>query len=236
MKNYKIYCLIDPRFGLIRYVGCTARSLNERLAQHYNNKESNCNVDKFEWINELKVINIRPIIAQLQECDEYEYENAEKYWISVFPNLLNRHEGGSQAFSNQSDLSRNLSAVKHKKPIVRLEYPSGKLIDYWDSAKDAYEALNIKTTAINNVLRGDVVRAGGFAWQYLKDFENGKPITLSKSIKLTKVLNKETNEEFIFGSIKEASLFIGSTIQSVHQQLYRTGVYNNEKFSIIKLN
>lgn len=61
-----------------------------------------------------------------------------------------------------------VSAQKRLRRIVQLTL-DGDLIQYWDSIKEAQEALN--THSISAVCQGKRKSTGGFKWMYLEDYE-----------------------------------------------------------------
>lgn len=89
---YKIYCLLDPTTYVIRYVGATSKSLEERLKGHMKKSPIS---HKTNWI---KSLNVKPIIELLQEIPEDYWQQAEIYWIAYFKsigcNLTNTTTGG----------------------------------------------------------------------------------------------------------------------------------------------
>jgi hypothetical protein len=97
-KMVKIYCLIDPRDNLVRYVGYTTSTLQLRLNGHMTSIYTKKRTHKINWIFNLKSVNLKPTIHLLEEV-EFEYGwDAEKYWIEQFKHwgfkLTNSSEGG----------------------------------------------------------------------------------------------------------------------------------------------
>lgn len=95
----RIYSLVDPRDGIVRYVGATSLSLKDRLRAHLsglNNKRKR-SVALGDWLRQLYSANVQPEIIELQCCDDA--DEAEKFWISKFRSegvsLLNVRGGGS---------------------------------------------------------------------------------------------------------------------------------------------
>lgn len=89
----KIYGLVDPRNNEIRYVGKTKNTLNVRLSRHINDKPKH-NTYKHNWICSLKKENIKPIIIELETCNESNWIERERYWIKQYSNLTNLTAGG----------------------------------------------------------------------------------------------------------------------------------------------
>lgn len=114
----KIYVLIDPRTGEIRYVGVTSRTLKQRLASHVQSKHKCL---KYGWIKSLQKLGLEPEIQLLQTVGETEWTVAERYWIAYFTDagcrLTNMTEGGEGApgcrHSEESKLKRSNSMLGH---------------------------------------------------------------------------------------------------------------------------
>jgi len=87
-----IYSLSDPITDEVRYIGKTIRP-KQRYKEHIRNSKdkktySNC------WINSLIKDGLKPILSILEECDESNWIEREKYYISINSNLTNLTEGG----------------------------------------------------------------------------------------------------------------------------------------------
>jgi hypothetical protein len=111
--DYRIYGLVDPRTNEIRYVGKTKRTLRVRLRAHIND-EPKSNTYKHNWINQLKQINLDPIIIELELCDENTWIEREKYWISYFKNLTNLTTGGEGCDYFKEEILNKISAKVKK--------------------------------------------------------------------------------------------------------------------------
>lgn len=86
METCKIYTLLDPRTGAIRYVGRTVQLLQNRLQQHIWKSEKEQHA-RAKWIQELARENLRPEIHLVAEVP-VEYAVAhEKQWTR---DLLNQ--------------------------------------------------------------------------------------------------------------------------------------------------
>lgn len=99
MKNYKLYCLIDPRDNAIRYIGITSQKyLCKRLIGHIH-KAKEKNTDKDKWIRLLISEGIRPRIKLIKK--DIPIENWEEEEIKAIAEhkalgykLLNQSIGG----------------------------------------------------------------------------------------------------------------------------------------------
>jgi NUMOD3 motif len=94
-QSARIYVLIDPRDGEIRYVGWTIQTLAKRLGAH---RCAQGRHHRATWIRALKREAHVPIIRLLQEVRASEAPEAERYWIRFFRLagclLVNTTEGG----------------------------------------------------------------------------------------------------------------------------------------------
>jgi hypothetical protein len=73
-----IYALVDPRDGLIRYIGRTMRSLRERLEGHISDPSGK---RTRAWIGELRALRLRPRIQLLAVVPIGMQEGDELWWI-----------------------------------------------------------------------------------------------------------------------------------------------------------
>jgi hypothetical protein len=93
IMEIKIYGLVDPRDNNIRYIGKTKRQLNKRLYEHISNKRT-IRTYKSNWITALKKENLKPLIIELEVCNENNWVEKEQYWINKTNNLTNLTKGG----------------------------------------------------------------------------------------------------------------------------------------------
>lgn len=61
---WTIYALVDPRTNQIRYVGQTQNHPSVRLEGHLQKRDENR--EKLRWLDELRALNIKPIVVALQ--------------------------------------------------------------------------------------------------------------------------------------------------------------------------
>lgn len=74
-----IYALVDPRTGLVRYVGKTRGTLPKRLCAHLRDKQRS---HKTSWLSQLKAIGLVPDIFELELVPITQWQEAERFWIS----------------------------------------------------------------------------------------------------------------------------------------------------------
>lgn len=82
-RTWTIYALIDPDRQIVRYVGFTFGSLNERLRRHISDAPRTSN-RKSAWIRGLLRRKLRPGIVALQVGSGPRHCAAEKFWIALF--------------------------------------------------------------------------------------------------------------------------------------------------------
>lgn len=96
----KIYALVDPRDGEIRYIGITKHALERRLREHVAQVARQQRTAKDRWIGKLVVLGVMPDIVQLEAApDHASGEEAERRWIAHYRGagveLLNLTDGGA---------------------------------------------------------------------------------------------------------------------------------------------
>jgi len=63
-----IYGLVDPRYGVIRYIGQTVSTIEKRFKRHMKDiKESNKTTLKISWLRKLHSLNLKPSIIILEK-------------------------------------------------------------------------------------------------------------------------------------------------------------------------
>lgn len=102
--HWKIYCLVDPRTGIPRYVGKTTQGLRRRLLRHLEEigNPRYAHVYKVKWLTKLKNLNLEPEIRLLEEGLGEGWVEAERKWIAEFrekygENMTNTTDGGDGA-------------------------------------------------------------------------------------------------------------------------------------------
>ncbi len=128
----KIYGLVDPRNNEIRYVGQTKRALQVRLSRHLLDKPKKNNY-KYNWISSLKKEGLKPIIIELEICNETNWKEREAHWIQQFNNLTNLTSGGDGMDFYPQEVRDKIS-MGNKKAWENPEYRkniSNKRKEYW---------------------------------------------------------------------------------------------------------
>lgn len=91
-----IYKLIDPRDGLVRYVG-KANKPRTRLYRHIQAAKNNSRKTRVcAWVKTLLNNNLVPIMEIIEECNFEIWESREQYWIAFYQHekLTNLSPGG----------------------------------------------------------------------------------------------------------------------------------------------
>lgn len=114
---WKVYGLIDPRDGRIRYIGCTGRKqLSARLNHHVGSAtgvgKKGWDARRNRWIREVLAEGFRPTITELERYESQEEGwAAEKRWIArLRPQLVN-DTGGGPGITNPSDELRERLSI-----------------------------------------------------------------------------------------------------------------------------
>jgi hypothetical protein len=99
MRKIYIYSLKDPETNEIRYIGKTT-NINTRLKAHITRSRYN-KYHSARWVQSIIKKGLRPIIELVEECNDENWIEREKYWISYYrecfdlTNILDGGEGGS---------------------------------------------------------------------------------------------------------------------------------------------
>lgn len=97
MKTY-IYGLVDPSDNRIRYIG-KSNNPQKRLYEHHQIKRLKTHTHKNNWIKSLLKLNLKCKIVVLEECDESNWQEREKFYIKKYKNqLTNTTDGGQGEF------------------------------------------------------------------------------------------------------------------------------------------
>lgn len=126
METTYIYALVDPRDGNTRYIGKT-NNPRLRLKSHFN-KSRHKNTYKFNWINSLRELGLKPILEIIDEVPKSEWKYWERFWIYQFKqwgfNLTNSTSGGNGlTFGNSTSYkkgNKNLLGYKHSEETKEL--------------------------------------------------------------------------------------------------------------------
>ena len=111
-----IYGLVDPRDDRVKYVGKTV-NLKERLSEHIRRCHEK-RTPKNAWIVHLLGLGLSPTTQVIETCDEENWKEREKFWISSYPDLKNWTAGGDGG--RQSDECIEKHWVGENNPACKL--------------------------------------------------------------------------------------------------------------------
>jgi hypothetical protein len=268
MEGY-IYSLIDPRDNNIKYIGQTKFSLNKRYLEHLRNSKyyptKKHNV--YCWINELKNNNLLPIIKKIETVNTELLNEREKYWVAYYnKQLKNMTKGGDgisyiekRSFSkehrkNIGDSCRGNKHYNYGKPanniksICNFDKTTGKLLNTYNSIKDAANDTKISYSAIGLCLSAQRNSSGEYIWLYKDEYYNNQSILKEKIIKCinnpsNKIksiginqINIKTNKIVnTYTSIRQAARSINTSDTAIRYvcNKSKTHIYKNFKWELI---
>jgi len=163
MENKKmfIYTLEDPITKEIRYVGKT-NNLEDRYKRHLQKcylEKYDKNTHKSRWIKNLLKSGNKPIMEILEECNESDVNQLEKYWISQFRvwgfKLTNISDGGEivghwKGKHHSEKTKRKISKSKDsiKTPIIEYSL-DGKILNKYESLIEDHNKTGCHTSLIS---------------------------------------------------------------------------------------
>lgn len=237
-KNIKsitsIYVLKHPITGDVRYVGKTVKNLKHRLTQHVSDIKRT-NTYKSNWIKSLIDNNLYPVIEEIDKTSWEKSQELETYYICYYKSLgyklCNHTLGGEGTLGrNHSDNQKEkmrLKMISKLKEVYKYEL-TGEYICGYKNYREASEINNINWRNIFKCCNGTRKSANNFQWSYEKkddignytkkirnelSFEELKNNTFYKKRK--KILAKIEDNEIIFNSMREASLYTGISISGI---------------------
>lgn len=181
MKFY-IYTLSDTIDNEIKYIGKT-KNLKDRLSRHMSPsglKDSWTRKNK--WLLYLKNNGLKPLIEILDEGNENNIDNLEKYWIEQFKswgfNLKNDTKGGpgceywiGKKLSDKHKLKTKMNNPL-RKIICQYEIGTDKLLGEYLSSGDAQKGTGFRKNHITSCCKGNKSynTVGGFYWRYKDNY------------------------------------------------------------------
>lgn len=136
-RKYKVYSLSDPSTGIVRYIGLTGRSLDERLCEHLS---LGSKFHKGAWITSLTRRGLLPIITLLEDnLTKEEVITKEQQYILIFMSigakLTNHTKGGEGCFGyTHTEDSKAKIKAKRSTQIMR----SG-----WNHSQEVKEKISL---------------------------------------------------------------------------------------------
>jgi hypothetical protein len=242
---------------MVRYIGKT-NNISRRYRAHLNRARKH-QTHKLNWINELKVLGLKPKVEVIDEVPIDNWRFWEVYWISQMKtwgfDLVNHTGGGDGcSFANQT----SFTGTENAKSVVGYDV-NCRLIHKYPSAATASRHFNIHRSVIGRCasLTGTGKTAKGFAWFFERDLEalsegeihelivdkftrkpfkpnSGNFVKGGKSLRAKKVLMYDENWNFIreFESAKQAAQHIGVTGGGV-QYACNSKLHNCKQYKFI---
>ena len=93
MRSTYIYVLIDPVNGELRYIG---KTLNLCKRYKYHLKYDKGPTRRVAWIKLLKGKGLVPTLHVLEICNDYTWQERERYWIKFYKRSLYNHSQGGE--------------------------------------------------------------------------------------------------------------------------------------------
>lgn len=188
MKIY-IYVLKDPINNTVRYIGQT-NNLTQRLHRHLNNAKSN--KDRRHISNWIRSLTLNPIMEVIEECESFNKNEREQYWIDYYKNLgcdlCNASNGGPGAGVGNTNCKGRVMSEETKKKIseankgrktthgkggvegkrIAQYTKEGELIATFPSILKAFKVTGICRRTIQYSLKNNKQRQRHpFIWKYL---------------------------------------------------------------------
>lgn len=219
MRNVIIYELIDPDTMLPMYIGKTVLSIEKRFNNHiYCATLRKNRTRKDNWIFHLLKQNKRPIIQEVDICDESNWEFWEKHYISLYKyfgfQLLNHLEGGKVGFELKK-LNKILKTGNQNRCKKVLRIDSEGTHHLYKSCVEVGKIFNVDYKIICDLCKDLALRTYlDSNWYYVKDYESGlrkKETQLNYSRIKVKCLTTNT----VFNSISEAANFLNTGTSNI---------------------
>lgn len=181
--EYRIYALIDPKDGKIKYIGQTKKSLQTRLSNHINSafqlSRADYNCPRNCWIrnriNNFGEINIILLETTdtLEKCNILEQKYIKKYGRKITNEgiLVNTTAGGDNTEHLAKYKTRDVRGKKVDQYTIE-----GNFVKSWDSIRDIEETLGYGNTHITACCRGTRNMANNFIWRYNGDSFDKYPV------------------------------------------------------------
>jgi hypothetical protein len=110
-----IYGLYDPRVQprTIRYVGYTAKSVEDRLASHvHETRRKGRHTHKLHWMRSLIRDGVKPEAVIIEFVPKSDWQRAEKFWIQNFGGQLVNETVGGEGLTSPSERVKDAISKK----------------------------------------------------------------------------------------------------------------------------
>ena len=158
-----IYCLVDPRSNLVRYIGKTINPKTRRYQHVCKQSETEDNF-RTKWLNSLLRLKLKPIFKILEICPLDQFEIRESYYISVYKSKVTNGDETGQGNKNRSRIFLEKSNIPRK--IVYQFDLNGEFIREWRSTREASRHLNISHGNISKCCNGIFKNANMYIFRY----------------------------------------------------------------------
>jgi group I intron endonuclease len=102
-----IYTLKHPITNEVRYVGKT----NNPTRRYYDHLYRKVKTYKGNWVRSVLNEGLKPLFEVIEECNETNWEERERYWITQFDNLTNSTSGGEKTQIINDETRKRLSEL-----------------------------------------------------------------------------------------------------------------------------
>ncbi len=225
----KIYTLTHPTSTRI-YIGKTISPLYRRLSGHLGEARGSAAITKkLNWIRGLIKGNLKPIITQITEVDDADWESAEKFYIALawqlFPDgILNdaKYPGGDKGpvgHRNPKDLVVQRASKRRSLSQDTLEEIAEK-INNGSFVKDMAKEYGVNRSTIHRGLSG--IQMTGLNVTTKRNCHTGESAYQSK---ITLAIANEIRERYSTGKYRHCDLakeygvcktMIGNVIRGQH--------------------
>lgn len=240
MRKFSIYVLKDPRDNKIKYVGATCRALTDRLSNHIYYAKKRRKSPSHLWILELLSLDLRPILEEIDQADDNNWSEREKYWIDKYRSkgILNLREGGKHNYINRKKEGITRSSFFHQKKIIQLT-KDNVFVKEWESLKEAAIFYGVVHSAIGNVLSKRATLSCGYHWVFKEEYSSDYKFQVpepeyGEAQKLPVIVtNITTDKVMYFDSIKGCAEYFSVSEDSVSQ--YLRGIFKAKKSKFNKI-
>lgn len=169
----RIYALIDPRDGRVRYVGKTVKTAQERLKDHLWSRPKSMKRPLYRWITDLLASHVTPQIVILQEVsfaqlDRAEQlkviDTAEREWIAHFratgAPLFNLTDGGNGCHGRKLSAEAIEKIAAANRGLVRSPETRQKLSDAAKARGESHYRNGMSSAGWGDQSRVDQIAKG----------------------------------------------------------------------------
>lgn len=192
MRTILIYLLRDPRNSQVKYVGKTVQKIRDRLTTHIREAKRNDKSPKDKWILEVISNDFEPIIEIIEQAQEENWQERERYWIVEYYNqgceLTNRTDGGE-------GLHGHKFSKEHRKKLSKVLVGNKRALGY-KHPKEFGQEISKRMTGEDNPNYGK-----DFSRKYrekLSNAQKGRKHSEETKVKMRKAaIERSENPEYI---------------------------------------